>query len=93
MRTSKPGNSVYFEIGVWYEEATESIHIASNDVSDFHTTVRADAKSKHGHPNLFGKLTKLLRDNGAPAPQEAQHSVEGRTQRQGERTPVAGHVN
>ena len=93
MRTSKPGNSIHFEIGVRYEEATESIHIASNGVSDFHATVRADAKSKRGHPNQFGKLAKLLRDSGSPALQEAQHAVEGRTERQGEHSPAAGRAN
>lgn len=71
MRKSKPGNAVYLEVGVWYDEASDSIHIASNDVPDFHTTVRADEKLKRGHPNLFGKLAKVLRDGGAPAPQEA----------------------
>ena len=70
MHKSEPGNSIYLEIGVWYDEAKESIHIASNDVVDFHTTVRADAKLKRGHPNLFRKLAKILRDNGAPAPQD-----------------------
>ena len=72
MRKSDPGNSIYLEIGVWYDEAKDSIHIASNDVADFHTTVRADAKLKRGHPNLFEKLARNLRDNGAPAPQEGQ---------------------
>ena len=70
MRKSEPGNSIYLEMGVWYDEARDSIHIASNDVPDFHTTVRADAKLKRGHPNLFRKLAKVLRDSGAPAPQE-----------------------
>ena len=60
MRKSKPGNSIYLEIGVWYDKATDSIHIASNDAPDFHTTVRADAKLKRGHPNLFRKLAKVL---------------------------------
>ena len=93
MRTSKPGNSIHFEIGVRYEEATENIHIASNGVSDCHSSVRADAKSKRGHPNQIGKLAKLLRDRGSPAPQEAQHAIEGHTERQGERLPAAGRAN
>lgn len=70
MRTSEPGNSVYLEIGIWYKEETGSIHITSNDVAGFHTTVLRDAKLKRGHPNLFSKLAKVLRDGGAPAPQE-----------------------
>ena len=28
MRKSEPGNSIYLEIGVWYDEAKDSIHIA-----------------------------------------------------------------
>ena len=70
MRMSELGNGVYLEIGVWYVETQDSIHIASNDVADFHTTVRADASLKRGHPNLFNKLAKILRDGGAPAPQQ-----------------------
>lgn len=71
MRKSKPGNAIYLEVGVWYDEARGSIHIASNDVPDLHTTVHADERRKRGYPNLFRKLAKVLRDGGAPAPQEA----------------------
>lgn len=70
MRKSGPGNSIYLQIGIWYDEAKDSIHIASNDVPDFHTTVRADAKLKRGHPNLFRKLARILREGDAPAPPE-----------------------
>lgn len=69
MRKGGPGNSNYFEIGVWFDEAEDSIQIASNDVASLHTTVRANAKLRRGHPNLFKKLTKILRENDAPAPQ------------------------
>ncbi|MCY4463470.1 MAG: hypothetical protein OXC26_24210 [Albidovulum sp.] len=68
MRKSKPGNSIYFEIGVWYNEKKNSIHITARDVHGFHTTVRQDPKLKRGHPNLFGKLAKLLHEKGAPSP-------------------------
>ncbi len=71
MRKSKPGNAIYLEVGIWYDEARDSIHIASNDVPDLHTTVHADERRKRGHPNVFKKLAKVLRDGGAPAPQEA----------------------
>ena len=37
MYKSGPGNSIYLEIGVWYDEAQGSIHTSSNDVADFHT--------------------------------------------------------
>ena len=71
MRTSEPGNSIYFEIGVWYNEETGSIHMTAKDAPGFHTTVRQDSKLKRGHPNLFKKLARCLREKGAAAPQEA----------------------
>ena len=69
MRTSGPGKSVYLEIGIWYDEQQEAIHITAKDIPDFHTTVRRKPESKRGHPNLFDKLSKCLRDNDAPAPE------------------------
>ena len=71
MRKSKQGNSIYFEIGVWYDETQESVHVTAPGIPGFHTTVRQDPKLKRGHPNLFDKLAKCLRDEGAPAPREA----------------------
>ena len=71
MRKSKPGNSIYLEMGVWYDEGQESIRMTASGVPGFHTTVRRDPRLKRGHPNLFDKLAKCPRDNGAPAPQEA----------------------
>src|SRR3546814_12374142 len=68
MRSSKPGNSVYLDIGVWYDEQQGHIHMTARNVDGFHTTVSADPTSKRGHPNLFAKLAKCLRDAGAPAP-------------------------
>ncbi|MDD9991124.1 MAG: hypothetical protein OXP75_04955 [Rhodospirillales bacterium] len=69
MRKSKPGRSIYLEMGVWYDEATGSIHMTAKGVHGFHTTERRDPELKRGHPNLFDKLAKCLRDSGAPAPQ------------------------
>jgi hypothetical protein len=68
MQTSKPGKSVYLSVGVWYDEDQGHIHLTAKDVHGFHTTVSPDPNSKRGHPNLFGKLAKCLRDAGAPAP-------------------------
>jgi hypothetical protein len=65
---SGPGNSVYMEIGIWWDAQQGHIHLTGKDVSGFHTTVSADAEGKRGHPNLFTKLAKVLRDNGAPHP-------------------------
>lgn len=68
MRKSEPGNSVYLDLGVWYDQEQGHIHLTAKGVHGFHTTVNNDQSSKRGHPNLFGKLAKCLRDAGAPAP-------------------------
>ena len=68
MRTSKPGKSVYLDVGIWYDEDQGHIHITAKNVKGFHTTVNADSASKRGHPNLFRKLAKCLKEAGAPAP-------------------------
>ncbi len=71
---SGPGNSVYIEGGVWWDEAKNEIHLTVKGVRGFHTTVKADPASKRGHPNLFRKLAAMLRDAGAPHPHIAEHA-------------------
>lgn len=68
MHTSKPGNSVYLDMGVWYDKQQGHIHLAARKVDGFHTTVNNDPSSVRGHPNLFRKLARVLRDAGAPCP-------------------------
>jgi hypothetical protein len=65
---SGPGRSVYLEVGIWWDAEQQQIHLTAKNVSGFHTTVSADSDSKRGHPNLFVKLAKVLRDKGAPHP-------------------------
>lgn len=74
MRTSRPGNSVYLDIGVWYDEEQGHIHLTAKNIEGFHTTISPDPHSKRGHPNLFEKLARCLRDAGAPAPKIAGDS-------------------
>ncbi len=73
VEVSKQGNSVYLQVGVWLNQETGQIHLTAKDVPGFHTTVSDNPDSKRGHPNLFGKLAKVLRDAGAlhPAIEEA----------------------
>jgi hypothetical protein len=56
------------EVGIWWDEAQGHIHLTAKNVSGFHTTITDDRSSKRGHPNLFMKLAKVLRDAGAPHP-------------------------
>ena len=71
VRKTKDGKTIYFQISVWYNEENDRIHISSGKTIDsegFITTVNANPKSKRGHPNLFKKLAKLLREHDVPAP-------------------------
>lgn len=67
-QVSKPGNSVYLEMGVWWNPEQGHIHLTAKGVEGFHTTVNDNNNSKRGHRNLFMKLAKVLRDAGAPHP-------------------------
>lgn len=68
MELSKPGKSVYAQIGVWWDEEKGEIHLTVPNSGWFHTTVNAKDESIRCHKNLFAKLGRLLRDQGAPAP-------------------------
>lgn len=68
IETSKPGKSVYVKMGMWWDEEQGHIHMTAPGVHGFHTTVNANAESKRGHPNLFMKLARALREGGVPHP-------------------------
>ena len=68
VNVSKPGKSVYLEVGIWYDEAQDSIHMTAKGVDGFHTTINRKPESIRCHENLFGKLAGCLRDAEAPAP-------------------------
>ncbi len=62
-----PEKTVYLRpVGIWYVPSTGHIHVAERD--GFISTVSNDPESKRYHPNLFAKLAKRLREEGAPAP-------------------------
>jgi hypothetical protein len=69
MDVSKPGKTVYLEVGIWYNEDQDNIHITAKDFGGFHSTVNGNPASVRGHPNLFNKLAACLREAGVPAPQ------------------------
>jgi len=68
-RSEKGGNTAYLNIGVWYDATTGHIHMTLPHSAWFHTTVTNDAGSKRGHPNLFGKLARALKQAGVPGPE------------------------
>lgn len=62
-RSGKPGKrprAVYLEVGIWLNEKSGHIHIASRDRRFRHSTVSNNPGSKRYHPNLYGKLRAVL---------------------------------
>jgi hypothetical protein len=69
-RSERGGNAAYLNIGAWYDTETRHIHLTLPHSGWFHTTVSPEPTSKRGHPNLYGKLARALREAGVPAPEE-----------------------
>lgn len=70
-KSEKGGNTAYLNIGAWYDEKTGHIHLTLPHSGWFHTTVTNLESSKRGHPNLFNKLARALKEAGVPGPQLA----------------------
>ena len=68
-KSEKGGNTAYLNIGAWYDPKTGHIHLALPQSEWFHTTVNANEVSKRGHPNLYGKLARALKEAGVPGPE------------------------
>ena len=59
---SPKGKSVYVHIGIWRDR--ENIHITAPKEKYLHTTVNNRPGSERCHKNLYGKLQRLLKENG-----------------------------
>jgi hypothetical protein len=68
-KSEKGGNTAYLNVGIWYDKGSGHIHMTLPHSGWFHTTVVADAGSKRGHPNLFSKLARALKEAGVPGPE------------------------
>jgi hypothetical protein len=69
MEVSKRGKSVYVRIGMFlYKDG--SIHLTAPGILGFHVAVNKEPERPNGHPTLFKRLAKCLREKGAPAPPE-----------------------
>lgn len=70
MRRSERGKKTVYlnNVGIWWNQKSDNIHITVQGVRGFHSTVNANPKSKRGNPNLFYKLAKCLRALDAPHP-------------------------
>jgi len=67
-KSERGGNTAYLNLGVWYDRETGHIHMTLPHSGWFHTTVCNEATSKRGHPNLFAKLARALKEAGVPGP-------------------------
>ena len=67
---SRKGNTIYFKVGVWYDQSDGSIGASCSDVPDGHfiTTVNKRPGSKRCHENLYDHLATCLRQMGVPGP-------------------------
>ena len=68
-KSEKGGNTAYLQIGAWFDQTTGHIHLTLPHSGWFHTTVTDDATSKRGHPNLYAKLARALKEAGVPEPE------------------------
>lgn len=65
--------SVELKIRIWYDVESRHIKLAGKQLTA--STVSNDPDSRRYHPNLFRKLSKVLRDAGVPAPKMDQASI------------------
>jgi hypothetical protein len=72
----RSGKTGKVEIGLWFDEGASDIHLSipGHGLS----TVSPNAESKRGHPHLFNKLAKVLRDQGKPHPPIVENWNHGR---------------
>ena len=73
----RSGKTATLSIGLWFDEDAGDIHLSIPDHGL--STVNSDPSSKRGHPHLFNKLAKVLRDHGKPHPPIVEDWDHGRT--------------
>ena len=59
---------VYVDVGIWFSEVTGDVHLAVSGFKNAHVTVTNKPTSAQGHPELYRKLARVLKDAGAPCP-------------------------
>jgi hypothetical protein len=60
--------SVRLKVRVWYDEKTRHIKLAGKGLTA--STVSNDSRQRALSSNLYGKLSKVLRSAGVPAPSQ-----------------------
>lgn len=67
--SAKGDRTVYLSVGAWYDAETGHIHLTVPSSGWFHSTVNNNPESVRGHPNLYRKLARVLKEAGKPYPQ------------------------
>ena len=75
--TERSGKTARLSIGLWFDEDAGDIHLSIPDHGL--SMVNSAPSSKRGHPHLFNKLAKVLRDNDKPHPLIIEDWDHGRT--------------
>jgi len=68
MQPSKPTKTVNLDLSVWYDEGDGHIHVATRNGEGFISTINDDSIRMRGHPHLFDKLARHLREAGVLHP-------------------------
>ena len=68
MQAGQPVDTVYLNVGIWYDEQQGRIHLVTEGITGFHATISDDPSRRHGHPSLFRDLALCLAVHGAAAP-------------------------
>ena len=71
----KSGDTVYLQIGAWYDKTTGHIHLNFPGRDWSATTVTNQPSSVRCHESLYSNLVKVLRAAGKPAPATADLPV------------------
>jgi hypothetical protein len=67
MKLSRKGKAVYAEIGFWLDKGG-SIHMTIQDDPSGHVAIFPDPERPNGHRTLYARLSKALKEAGAPSP-------------------------
>ena len=59
---------VYVDVGIWFSEGTGEVHLAVSGFKNTYVTLTNKPTSDHGHPELYRKLARVLKEVGAPCP-------------------------
>lgn len=80
IRKSEKGNrTAYLNVGIWYDQNSDQIRLTLPHSKWFHTTVARNPSGRRGHPNLFAKLARALKEAGVPYPEVEEVDDAGRT--------------